>query len=186
MFRSGIPAGDMVMYEVLSEIDLKPGRYQLRLAAHRGGTDESGSVFTDIDVPDFAKAPVSLSGVALSVTPALMSAPKNALAGLIPVTPTTMRDFNAGNRLEAFVRIYEGGRSNVQPVAVSVKFVDAHDVTVLSRREPVPAIQFLSDRSADYRVTIPVATLAPGPYMMRIEVLADGHTARRDVMFLVR
>ena len=186
VFRSGIPAGDLVMYEVLSEIDLKPGRYQLRLAAHRNGTEASGSVFTDVDVPDFAKDPVSLSGVALSVMPAPASAPKNALAGLIPVTPTTLRDFSAGNRVEAFVRIYEGGKSNVQPVTMSVKFIDAHDVTVLSRREPIPAIQFLADRSAEYRVAIPVATLAPGPYMMRIEVTLGGRTAQRDVMFLVR
>jgi VWFA-related protein len=186
VFRQGIAAGEMVMYEVLSRIDLKPGRYQLRLAAHRNGADESGSVFTDIDVPDFAKEPVSLSGVVLSATPGPIAAPKDTFAGLIPVVPTTMRDFGKGTTVDAFVRIYQGGKGTVQPVTVSVQFIDAKNVAVLGRREPIDAINFLADRSAEYRVSVPVSTLAPGPYLMRIEVPLGKTTARRDVMFVVR
>ena len=186
VFRQGIAAGQMVMYEVLSQIDLKPGRYQLRLAAHRNGADESGSVFTDIEVPDFAKETVSLSGVVLSATPAPIAAPKGTFTGLIPVVPTTMRDFGAGTKVDAFVRIYQGGKGTVQPVTVSVQFIDAKNVAVLGRREPIPAINFLADRSAEYRVLVPVSALPPGPYLMRIEAPLGGKTARRDVMFVVR
>lgn len=186
VFRSGVPSGDLVMYEVLSRIDLKPGRYQLRLAAHRGGTDESGSVFADVDVPDFSKDAVSLSGVVLSSTPAPVAAPKNTFTSLIPVVPTTLRDFSAATHVDAFVRIYQGGRGDADPVTVSVKFIDGKNVAVLGRREPIPAINFLSDGSAEYRLSVPVSTLEPGPYLMRIEATRKDHTARRDVMFFVR
>ena len=40
-------------YEVLSRIDLKPGRYQLRIGASVSSLSTQGSVYYDIDVPDF-------------------------------------------------------------------------------------------------------------------------------------
>jgi VWFA-related protein len=186
VMKPGLHAGEMVMYEVLTKLELKPGRYQLRLAAHRDGTDENGSVFTDIDVPDFSGEVISLSGVVLSSLPAPAAAPKDALAALIPVTPTTLRDFTRGATVEAFVRIYQGGKSTVQPVTVSVKFIDSNDVTVAARREPIPATNFLADRSTEYRVSLPLLALKPGPHLMRIEVPLGNHLAKRDVMFLVR
>ena len=48
---------------VLSEIQVPAGRYQLRIA---GGTkDRAGSVIYDLEVPDFSKLPLTMSGVAL-------------------------------------------------------------------------------------------------------------------------
>jgi hypothetical protein len=42
-------------YELLTRIDLRPGRYTVRIGAHNTAIDKSGSVFVDIDVPDFSK-----------------------------------------------------------------------------------------------------------------------------------
>jgi VWFA-related protein len=55
-------ATGLAEYEVLSRIDLKPGRYQLRVAANVGSLVTSGSLYYDVDVPDFSDAPVSMSG----------------------------------------------------------------------------------------------------------------------------
>ena len=49
--------------EILSRLALKPGRYNLRVAAHGKSAAREGSVYTDVVVPDFAKEPVSLSGL---------------------------------------------------------------------------------------------------------------------------
>ena len=79
--RGSLPT---VYYELLAQLDLAPGRYLLRLATEVGRQKLTGSVFHEITVADFAEAAVSLSGVVLSTTPALHSAPRGALAGLLP------------------------------------------------------------------------------------------------------
>src|SRR5579871_374108 len=66
---------DLVRYEALTSIVLKPGRYQLRIGAYSGLRDTAGSVYADVEVPDFAKEPIALSGLMLTSTPALPAAP---------------------------------------------------------------------------------------------------------------
>lgn len=186
VFRSGAAATTMTFFEVQSRIDLKPGRYQVRLAAHRGNTDDRGSVFTDIEVPNFEKDDLSLSGVALSMSPGPVSAPRGALSDLLPVVPTTVRDFTRDASVDSLVRIYQGGRGTLQPVTMSVQFIDTNNVVVMSRKEPIAAGQFLATRSFEYRLPLPIRAFQPGAYVMRLEAAVGKTTARRDVMFVVR
>ena len=44
-------------------ISLAPGRYQVRVGARESATGSVGSVFYDLEVPDFRKAPLTLSGL---------------------------------------------------------------------------------------------------------------------------
>jgi VWFA-related protein len=117
--------GDDVSYEVLSSIDLQPGRYQLRLAAESAMQRQAGSVFYDVDVPDFSRLPLSLSGVAVTRNPALPSAPRNRLADLLPLVPTTQREFERGDKVTAFARVYQTRRAPPLPVTVDAHVVDA-------------------------------------------------------------
>jgi len=48
----------------VSVFDARPGRYQLRVASESSG--RTGGVVYDLDVPDFNREPVTLSGLALS------------------------------------------------------------------------------------------------------------------------
>ena len=50
----------------LSRVELPPGRYQLRVAANELSSKAVGTVLYDLDVPDFTKAPLTMSGVALT------------------------------------------------------------------------------------------------------------------------
>ena len=43
----------------------RPDRHQVRFAVHRPN-GKTGSVLADVDVPDYAKTPLTLSGVALA------------------------------------------------------------------------------------------------------------------------
>jgi hypothetical protein len=61
-------AGDF-SYEVLSRLELKPGRYEVRVAFD-ASAGQRASVYGYVDVPDFAQHPLSLSGVAFTVSPA--------------------------------------------------------------------------------------------------------------------
>ena len=93
-------------YEVFSRLPLKPGRYEVRFAAESAG--RTANVFVDVEVPDFAKADLSTSGVVLARTPPSIQASMNVLADLIPVVPTTVREFGSTDRVTAFLRIYQG------------------------------------------------------------------------------
>ena len=65
-----------IPYEIVSELNLKPGTYRIRAAADNPRVGKTGSVFTDVDVPDFAKARLTMSGLALVSTPRWAAFPK--------------------------------------------------------------------------------------------------------------
>ncbi len=179
--------GDVAQYELLSLIDLKPGRYQLRIGAHTTIGDVRGSVFADVDVPDFAKVSVSLSGVLLSATPSPFSAPKDALVSLVPVTPTGERVFNRGDHASAFLRLYQGGISPIEPLALHITILNDKGETMVNREDEIGAASFdTKTRAADEHVALPLDKLAPGDYLLTVETSRGQTTARRDVRFTVR
>ena len=86
---------DITRYEVLARVELpKPGKNQVRLSAHSAAADTRGSVYVDVDVPDFRKEKLSLSGVVLnSALPSAPVAPARALRDVVPLAPTSERAF---------------------------------------------------------------------------------------------
>ena len=199
--------GSTIGYEILSRVDLAPGSYRLRVAAESSlhgiqlaprapavallgpGEDtgsKSGSVYCDLDVPDFANTPLSLSGVVLSVTPGVVSGPKDRLKGVVPVIPTTMREFARDDQVTGFLRVYEGGTGALAPVTLSIQIVNGQDAVVVRTAETLGADRFAKGRAADYFVELPIARLKRGPHLLTVEANTGGKTARRDVRFEVR
>lgn len=177
-------AAGSVQYEVLAQLPLKPGHYQLRIAADIASRNAEGSVFADIDMPDFTKG-LSMSGLALAMTPAPAFAPANAFASLLPLVPTSHRDFAGSERVSLFARIYQAGKQPPTPVNMTVRVVDARDRRVFSRTETMAAPPAPS-RSVDYPFEIPVSTIDRGDYLVTVEARTAGGTAVRTVRFTRR
>src|SRR5438094_99890 len=81
---------------LLNRFEIPPGRYQLRVAAHDSNGGNVGSVQYDLDVPDFAKTPFSISGVALtSITASQLPTahPDEQTRGVLPAPPAATRPF---------------------------------------------------------------------------------------------
>ena len=174
-------------YEALSHIELKPGRYQLRIAAYSTLSDATGSVYADVEIPDFTKEPLSLSGVLLEVNPAPPSAPRGTLAAIVPVVPTSERGFQKLDRPSAFVRIYQGGGDPLVPVEFTTRLVDERDLVIANRIETLEPTRFdVATRSADARFELPIVTLARGEYLLTFEAAMGKVTKRRDLRFTVR
>src|SRR4029453_424220 len=76
-----------VQYEALADLPLKPGRYELRAGVRDDDREVAGSVYTYVDVPDFTKAPFSVSGVVVQAKPSPLAAPATAFQALMPVVP---------------------------------------------------------------------------------------------------
>ena len=172
--------------DVLVPVGLAPGRYNIRYSAHSRALDRTGSVYTDVTLPDFSKAPLSLSGIAITADPMPSAAPRDAFAKIIPVVPTTRREFGRDDRVSAFMRVYQGERQRTAAVDVTARVTDADGVERASVVRALAAEAFGTSRAADYSYVLPLESLPAGSYLLTIEATRGSTTARRDVPFTVR
>jgi VWFA-related protein len=178
-------AGEL-RYEAVSTLHLAPGAYELRVAARHEQGGDVGSVHTYVDVPDFEKDPVTLSGVVLLDAGAPTATPPEALAGILDTAPTTRREFGTTEAVSALVRVYQRQRDRPASVTVAFRVLDSALREIAAVQSALPADQFTRIRSADARYPLPLGTLRPGSYVLRVEAAQDRVTARRDVRFEVR
>lgn len=177
------PAGSGVRtVDALSAIELPPGRYEIRVGVERGG--RAGSVFLDVDVPEFQLAALSGSGVVVTTRPEPYVA-SPLLAQVLSVTPTTRRLFARGEPAEVLVRFYQGGRRAVRGLPVSLRIADASGEGVIQGDEVIPPAQFDAARSTEWRFALPLDRLAAGDYLLTVEAVLDDRTVTRHVRFAV-
>jgi VWFA-related protein len=176
--------GPLVAYELVSQVPLAPGRYQLRIGASSATQQKTGSVYYDVEVPDFAKQPLSLSGVVVSADPGPVSIGADKLGSLLPVSPTSLREFSTGTKLTAFARVYQRAKA-AGDVATVLTLQNQAGRRVFRASESLPAAQF-GAAGADYLREVPIAGLAPGPYLLTLDVKKDEQTSSsRSVRFSV-
>lgn len=182
---AGIASGEP-RFDALSRLDLAPGDYELRLGV--SGAARTSSVFSYLTVPDFAAAPLSLSNIVVGATAGTLIAPRDFLAALLPVIPTARREFARGDGLVAFLRIYQGTgrRDALSPVQLQSSIVDASGAVVAGETRTLEAARFGAGRTADQYFTLPLATLAPGDYLLEVKTAMGGRAAQRAVRFTVR
>jgi hypothetical protein len=195
------PAGQ-VEYEVLTGMSLKPGRYQLRLSALVGAQNKTGSVYYDLEVPDFQARPLSLSGLLLTSDPKPVSTDTDRIKAYVPVAPTARRTFSGADRVTAFARIYQGGQTSaaapdparprqsgpvLQTVQLSILVTDSQGTVRFRRAEAVAADIFgPNDRMAEFRMDVPLKDLTAGEYLLTLDATSSRGAARRDVRFTIR
>jgi len=177
---------------VLAQQTLPPGRYQLRVAA--GNESRGGSVLHDIDVPDFQKAPFSMSGVAissaaLSGVPTL--APKNPLKDFLPGPPTTTREFAAGDELAIFAEFYEAA-GNAPAHLIDMKAeLRADGGQVIRQVSDQRSSTELQGRGGGYGLSgrLTLNDVAPGLYVLHVEGVSRAlprAPASRDIVIRVK
>jgi VWFA-related protein len=140
VLRAG--ADGEAVYEVLGRIDLAPGRYRLRLAAHNATAARTGSVFADVVVPDYSNAVFSATPIVLSVAPGRVSAPRDLFSTLLPLVPTAERTFAASDKVTAFLRIYQSGQKPIVPARVTISVRDAKNEVKATETHALAADQF--------------------------------------------
>jgi hypothetical protein len=171
-------------YEILSRLPLDPGRYEIRAGIHDGATKRVGTVHTYVDVPDFARAPLTMSGVLMQAAPAPLTAPRALLAGLVDSVPSARRTFATTDIVKASLRVYQG--SAPQDVTVTTRIEDAGGKAVVDERVSVPGGEFSGRPAAvDLSREIPLSELAPGSYLLSVTASQGKSSVRRDVRFAI-
>ena len=169
-------AGDAAEVNIPSHLELPAGDYGIRVAIEDSTKGRVASVFSDLTVPRFSDDPLTLSGVSIDLAPDAAAAPK----------PTTRRSFRRTDHVRAQLQIYQGTRRTepVDTVAVRVQIVDAKGAAVRDQTLPFNE-QTFKDRRADCLITLPIATLAPGEYMLKLDATLGRHTSGRALRFAV-
>jgi VWFA-related protein len=175
-----------VAYEFGTELNLAPGRYTLRVAARRASDGKSGSVYTDLDVPDFTERRVVLSGAVLTASPGVPNPAPTRLQALMPVVPTSLRDFRTTDVVGAFVRAYNRAAVAFTNGQLDVTILDQHGGVAFAQTLPMRPESFNAVGALDYSIPLPISGLAAGPYLLRLDAAVDGATTRRDVRFQIQ
>jgi VWFA-related protein len=180
-------------FRVVSQINLPPGRYQLRVAAAESG-GRAGSVFYDLEVPDFYEQPLAMSGLAVTAASARLmptARSKDPLRDFLPAPPVAAREFERRDELAIFAEVYEnaprGGEHKID-ITTTVRASDGR--VVLQSQEERSSSELQGGRGGyGYSTRIPLAEFAPGTYVLHVEAksrTAPDRGVGRDVQFRVR
>jgi VWFA-related protein len=173
-------------YESVSTLTLQPGTYEIRVAARHEHENVTGSVHAYVDVPDFDRDALSLSGAVLLDRRAPTLPLPEALAGILDTAPTTKRDFTRGEEVTVLVRVYQ--RTGQQPTAVKVFFHVFDDAlnNVRATGTLLRAEEFAGTGAADARFPVALDSLRPGAYVLRIGISEADPALSRDVRLTVK
>jgi len=170
-----------------SKLTVEPDRYELWLTAHDPRTNRIGGVFYNVEVPEFAANAVTVSGIVLGREPTERLPLPSTLAGLVPIVPTASRTFGQGDPIVAFFQLYQGRNTPLAPVALKIRVLDPQGAVKLDVDESLAPERFTTNRTADYRLRLPLDQLTSGRHLLSIEArLADRISPKRDVPFSVR
>ena len=156
--------------------DLKSGHYQIRFVASNG-RGRQGSVFYDLDIPDFSKNVLTMSDVLLASAVATQRPtlkPDPELATALPAPPTTLRKFLSADTLAVYAEVYDN-LAAASEIETGVTIIDEHaqqQAHVVERR------QTNGGGMLPIKARFPLAQLAPGAYTLAIEAR---QTANRSV-----
>lgn len=175
---------------LLFRLNLPPGRFQLRAAAHEAGSGGTGTVFYDLEVPDFHADRMALSGIVLTSgrageTPTARMDP--IFEGVLPSPPTSRRTFYPDETLIALLEVYRTAQDTRAGVDLVTTVRDRDGRTWFSETEQVSGLEGLpEDGGFGYAVSVPLTDLAAGSYVLKMEARARGGKDRyavREVPF---
>jgi hypothetical protein len=177
---------------VLDRLDLPPGRYQMRVAAHDTGGGKVGSVLYNLDVPDFAKGAFSMSGIVLSSGSAafLPSLTPDALTKqALPGPPTAIRTFNANDELALFVEAYDNDASKPHKVDFTATVTTDEGRVMFTNNEMRDTSELGGKRGGfGYVTRVPLKGLAAGLYVLTVSAkstLRNDAPIKRQVQFRI-
>jgi hypothetical protein len=179
--------GDELRYHVFQHLTLEPGRYEIRLHGSSTALGRSGTVFADLEVPDFTRSPLAISSIVLGSVPAAGEARTDPLAGVLPIVPTSARDFAPSDTIAAFARVLQGAMApGTQAASIKVLILDRNDAAVVDETQTIP-VEAFGGKGAAFQFQVPLAKLTRGPHLLSLTAtLPNGTSARRDLVFRVR
>jgi VWFA-related protein len=177
---------------LLSRLEVPPGRYQFRVGAYEATGGTLATVPYDLEVPDYAKLPLGMSGLLIASSQAdsyVTPNPDPQLKDVLATSPVVARRFSRTETLTAFVEIYNATSASAHTLNVATSVLDAQDGRpVFQTQDARPAEATSSQRVDGVTAAIPLKDLKPGLYLLRVEASSSADKAMvfREVPFEVR
>jgi VWFA-related protein len=178
---------------VASRMKLPPGRYQIRVAAREAVGGRVGSVTYDVDIPDFSKEPLTMSGVVMASALAARITtvkPDDELKAVLPGPPTAIREFPRGDTLAVFTEVYDNAVQTPHKVDITTTVTSAEGSVAFKTSEERSSAE-LQGKAGGYGhlAQFALKDFAPGQYYLAVEArsrVADSKPVRHVVPFIVR
>ncbi len=158
---------------VSTRLQVPPGRYQLRVAARESATGRVGSVNYDLDVPDFTKEPIALSGVVIASASGQRistAKPDEELKGALPGPPVAERTFPRGDDLAVFAEVYDNDVKAPHVVDITTTVVSEDGRNVFKSAEERASSELQGKPGGfGHQARISLKDFAPGTYLLTVE-----------------
>jgi VWFA-related protein len=177
---------------VLSRMDVPPGSYQLRVAAHDTNGGAVGSVLYDLEVPDFSKSRFAMSGLVLTSARAAMqptAKPDQELRSLLPGPPVAARSFPQNDQIAIFTDVYDNDLTPVHKVDITMT-LRSDQGRVMFKNEEERSTADLAGKPGGfgYATTLALSDFDPGLYVLRVEArsrLGNDVMASREMQITI-
>jgi len=179
-------------FRAMKRLKLKPGRYQVRVAARNLERGSIGSVVADLEIPDYRRQPFGMSNllltsIAASRIPTIRS--DEAAQVVLPSMPTAHRAFPIDDVLALFAEIYDDGGAAAHKIDIVTRVRSDEGRLFFTHEDARDSGELKGKRGAyDYTARVPLTGLTPGPYVLEVEArsrLATDSVVSRQIRFTV-
>jgi VWFA-related protein len=181
---------DRTGVRLISQVAVPPGRYQIRIGAQEATGMGVGTLPYDLEVPDYAKTPFSMSGLFVTSSSAAgvpTGSTETDWNGLLPAPPVATRTFSPSETLTWFAEVYDNSSDQAHGINYTSTIVDARDGRTIVQARDNRVVQ-RRGQGHGFTTDYPLRDLRPGMYVLRAEASATmgNHGARREVLFEVK
>ena len=158
---------------ILSRLDLPPSRYQIRVGVHDSLGGSVATVPYDIEVPDYSKTPLALSGLVLASARSgsiMTMKPDPVLKDVVPMPPTAVRRFLRQETITVLAQIYDDSSRLAHTVDVLATIQRVADGQVVFQKRDERSMAAGATAGAEwYKTDIPLTDVAPGKYVLVVQ-----------------
>jgi hypothetical protein len=177
---------------VQSRMVVPPGRYVLRAGARDSASGQVGAVHCDLEIPDFTKEPLSMSGIVIASAQTALPNPRpdKELTNLLPGSPAVIRDFNRSDEIGMLVEIYDTKLNTPHDIDIITTIVgeDGKEAYRHEDRRTSAEVQGMQG-AFGYLLNVRLADMTPGAYLLRVEArsrLDVDRAVARETTFKIR
>jgi VWFA-related protein len=160
-------------------ITLQPGRYQVRIGVRETGGGDVGTVFYDLDVPDFTKNDLTISGILLTAATAQYiptPQPDEVLTKeLLPLPATSRREFIQGDTLALFAEVYDNMPPNKpHKIDITTRLIAEDGREVFKNEEARDSSELKASQKGGgfgHTAQIPLKDVNPGRYLLSVDAI---------------
>jgi len=177
---------------MINRIELPPGRYRLQVAARDPLKHVVGSVFSDVEVPDFYKEPLSMSGLMVTSQAGanmVTAVVDEQLRTVLPAPVVALRTFPQNDELDLFAEVYDNTGKSRHKIDIRTTVLTRDGQLIAQSAQAHDSNELTGDtRALRYKELVPLSRLVPGDYVLKVEArsgLSSNRVAARQVPFRV-